>query len=65
MVRKGRVADIRAAQGRVQRIVNRRLRDEIQGADEATLARDAEESLRAARLFRLGPLKKGNRTDDE
>ena len=51
---KGRVAQAALALTRLERIVEKPIRDEIQLYDERRGARNADESLRAARMHRKG-----------
>ena len=51
---KGRVAQAALALTRLERIVEKPIRDEIQAYDENRGRRNASESLRAARMHRQG-----------
>lgn len=51
---KGRVAEVKKADERTARVLGRRLWDGLHLADERELASEAEEKLRAARIFRQG-----------
>lgn len=51
---KGRVAQAALALTRLERIVEKPIRDEIQAYDERRGARNADEALRAARMHRQG-----------
>lgn len=51
---KGRVAQAALALARLERIVEKPVRDEIQLYDESRGKRNADEALRAARMHRQG-----------
>lgn len=61
---KGRVAQAALALTRLERIVEKPIRDEIQAYDEPRGRRNADASLRAARMARQGRGPRRTRDDD-